>query len=210
MKNNLLLLGLIILCISCTKQFPASKFVQNKTFSDNDTKELLQLLASFDNTIVEIEKKSNPMEAYDSFFKKMKDNTNNKGIIDVGISLEKQKELEKMVNKNLSKELWSNMYSLKRKDSIRVDSIAKPVLNPKGQFMNFLSKEVAKDDQTIANAVKKIQMAGDISPSLFADMTVNYKNYNISDDRIRLMMAIHYLAINRGSLNEKKYLAAQG
>ncbi|MBK8627678.1 MAG: hypothetical protein IPN86_19590 [Saprospiraceae bacterium] len=82
------------------------------------------------------------------------------------------------------------------------DSIQSIHIN-KGKYLDYLEKEISQINPKTKLYIEKFSMAGDISPSIFADVVKNYGEYDIEDERIRLLIAIHYLTINHRNLEMK-------
>jgi hypothetical protein len=70
--------------------------------------------------------------------------------------------------------------------------------------LEFL-KTFGEEDSVINNYYNSLDIAGDISPTMFADLAINYKNYNLKDPKIRLIIAIHYLTLNDKYERKEKY-----
>lgn len=113
----------------------------------------------------------------------------------IGISIETQsKFLESLDNKYLNNIWW---YGPEEKH-LEKDSIHRKKelqYNSEGSYVGFL-KALAQEDDKFAPYIDTYGLAGSISPSMVSYFLKNYKMFNISSERDRLILAIHYLTVN--------------
>ena len=198
---NILLFALFL--FGCTNPFQGKKmFKANNVFSKNETQELIGFLHQFDLELAKIERinKNELNTLYATFFKRLKSQVKD-GKIEVGFDIEGQERLESTLDDKLKKELWANMWEIRNENQTMPDTIYYSVINVKGRFFNFMKTELASSNQVIKNQIKRIESAGDMTPGFFADIILFPEKYDILDDRIRLMIAIHYVGLNRGHIN---------
>ncbi|MBP9194678.1 MAG: hypothetical protein KBF57_08325 [Saprospiraceae bacterium] len=192
-----------VFLIGCKSSFQEkAKFKNNRLFSKVETEKLLGFLHQFDLELAKKEgiKKSELNTLYATFFKRIKSQGKD-GKIEVGFDIEGQERLESTLDDKLKKELWANMLEISNESQIIPDTIYYSVINVRGRFFNFMKTELAYSNQVIKNQIKQIESAGDMTPGFFADIALFPEKYDILDDRIRLMIAIHYVGLNRGHIN---------
>ncbi len=206
---KLSILLILITLVSCHEE-KLNKLKTNKVFSESETIELISLLDRFDKKICKIESKSegNFKDCYDSFYKRILKEIET-GDYDIGIDKENQKEIVELLNPKLRNEFWVyGKVMLNRRipntnsNETFPDSIQSIHIN-KGKYLDYLEKEISQINPKTKLYIEKFSMAGDISPSIFADVVKNYGEYDIEDERIRLLIAIHYLTINHRNLEMK-------
>lgn len=64
-----------------------------------------------------------------------------------------------------------------------------------GKYLTYL-EELGNENHLIQKYHEAYHFLGDISPTMVASILLDYKNYDIRDIRIRLVIAIHYLTLN--------------
>ena len=117
-----------------------------------------------------------------------------------------QFDLELAKKEGIKKSELNTLYAtffkrISNESQIIPDTIYYSVINVRGRFFNFMKTELAYSNQVIKNQIKQIESAGDMTPGFFADIALFPEKYDILDDRIRLMIAIHYVGLNRGHIN---------
>ncbi len=210
MKKISFLFFPILLIWSCnTKQeIQLEKFKTiTQTFNAEQVKGLNEILAFFDeevcNSLGMEDKKV--LDCYQKYFKKLALSVET-GNLEINISYPKQTEFLSKINPDLFQEIWNEgeMRTPKRTKEIRnikPDTIKLNFIKLNGGYVNFL-KSLAEENDKIKFYSERLQAVGEISPSMLADVLMNYKDYDISDERLRLVIAIHYLTLNE--LNEKR------
>ncbi|MCL3782229.1 hypothetical protein EMN47_17715 [Prolixibacteraceae bacterium JC049] len=203
--KNLLLISTMIIALSCTTQR------QNDLLNDQTIKEsfdttqindLVKIQSFFDKSIglTENDKQENMGKVYNDFFLQ---NSNIKKVSDLklSINLNDQKALYNQLDKNTFNDIWEISWS---KKGYSTDTLKHIQLNRQGKYVELL-KTIGKQNTVISNYYNSLEIAGDISPSMFADLIKNYKNYDIKDPKIRLIIAIHYLTLNDQFERKEKY-----
>ena len=146
----------------------------------NKDEDVLKVYADFFNTNSEIEKVAD---------------------LELPINFNDQKDLYNQIDKKTFENIWSIGWSRKMDSN---DTLKNVELNRHGKYVEFL-KTLGKQDSIIDKYCTGLEVAGDISPAMVADLVKNYNNYNIKDPKIRLMIAIHYLTLNDKFERKEKY-----
>ena len=205
--KQLILLSIMVILFSCQIE-KDTKLESNKTFSESETKEIINLLNQFDSEICKNENKENGNISicYQAFFQRIVKEIEN-GSYEIGINEASQKRIVETLSPELYKEFWKQGEGIINRripnsnetfsDSIQSLYIAK------GKYFEFLENEVSKINPTTKQYFDKFITVGDISPSMVADVAKNYENYDIKDERIRFLIAIHYLTLNDQNLKSK-------
>ena len=188
------------------------KLTNNETFSKTETNELIGLLQMFDKSICEIEKidERNIQECYNSFSKRIWNEIQEEDY-SIGLTKELQHKLTSNLSDELKNEIWfkgkgviNRRYPINSKN-IYPDTVESISLN-QNKYFKFLKNEVAKVNSNTKKYFERLEAVGDISPSMFADVAQNYSKYNINDERLKLLFAIHYLTLNQNNLiREESY-----
>ena len=78
------------------------------------------------------------------------------------------------------------------------------MLNLDGKYFKFL-QELAKEYERVDKYyVTQIGSVGSLLyPPAIAEILMKYEYYNLSDDRIRLLIAIHYIILNKLDFEEE-------
>lgn len=58
---------------------------------------------------------------------------------------------------------------------------------------------MSKNSAPLKRYVQTFEASNIITPSMIADLAINYKDFNILDERQRIILAIHYLTLNANS-----------
>ncbi|MCK5676954.1 MAG: hypothetical protein KAH72_00555 [Flavobacteriaceae bacterium] len=162
----------------------------NQSFEKKEINDLYKILNFFDNQIMSSFKSKSMIESYDLF--NVKDlELKDEGLIFGNIPFSKQKELYSSINKSTFNEIWNLGKSFK--ENGRESSIV--FIRTDGKYANYL-QELGLKNNFIKIYIETIKNYNDIPPPLFYTITENYKNFDITDENIRLMIAIHYLTLN--------------
>ena len=203
--KNLLLISTLLIALSCTTQKQNDLLndqTTKKLFTTTEINDLAKIQTFFDKSIglTDSDKQENVEKVYTDFFLQ---NADIEKVADFKtlINFSDQKELYNQLDENTFNDIWEISWSKKGNS---VDSLQHIQLNGHGKYMDLL-KTVGKQDTVINNYYNSLEIAGDISPSMFADLVRNYENYNINDSKIRLIIAIHYLTINDQLKRKAKY-----
>ncbi len=198
---------MLVVCQSCKKE---NRLQSNKTFDETETKEIIELLNKFDNEICSIENQAGNeiSNCYQSFFERIWKEVET-GNYDIGINEENHKEIIETLSPRLIKEFWRegqgviNRRIPNSKSRKTFPDTIQSIYITQGKYFEFLKNEVAEIDSKTEWYFERFNQVMDISPSLFADVAKNYELYNIEDDRVRLLIAIHYLTLNKQNLEYK-------
>ncbi|MBN1768348.1 MAG: hypothetical protein JW842_07520, partial [Prolixibacteraceae bacterium] len=162
-------------------------------FNKNEIVDLSEILIFFEQSIGLSENYTDDefQKAYSDFFSLNKE---------IGMSSELRFSFDYSDTMNLlgkidtltMNEIWENklVRTKMSKDSTYVFKI-----NFNGKYMKFLQR-LGEQNRKIENYYNTIKVASDITPALVADIALNYKDYNIYDPKVRLVIAIHYLTLN--------------
>lgn len=171
-------------------------------FNEIEIQDLETILIFFDNKICETENidKSNILDCYLSFFERMA-KSENAGIIEFRIPFNEQENIYKSINQTTFDEIWTFGKNWKRETNQAFKYLT---YNLKGKYAKYLEK-LGIENRIIKTYIESLYAAGDISPSIFANVLMGYKNYDITNSQIRLMIAIHYLTLNDQNNRTEKY-----
>lgn len=194
MKKIIYLL-VLTLVTSCDMSNSNQKTLEESTelsqiFNNDEIDDLQKIVTFFDNQIMNSFKSENIVDSYNKF--NMKDlELKEKGLIFGNVDFLMQQELYNSINKSTFDEIWNLGKSTNEKGEAR--NIV--FINPLGKYAKYLHILGARN-RFIKNYIETMESSYDISPSLLYVMTDNYRKLDISDESIRLMIAIHYLTLN--------------
>lgn len=183
-----------ILFISCNINKQEKKTLEDypliiKTFNQSEISDLKKVLSFFDNEM-RIEFKSKSIQKnYSSFYKKSLKELDS-GRIYVGFTFKKQAKLIEELKETTFNGIWDVGKSFTEKDTINVIN-----LKVKGVYAKFL-KELGKENKAIKRYIDDLVFNYDITPEQSYFFINNYDSLDITDERVRLMIAIHYLTLN--------------
>ncbi len=203
--KNLFLISMMIFALSCTSQKQndlSNDQTIKESFNTTEINDLTKIQSFFDKSIglTESDKQENLEKVYTDFFLQ---NSDIEKISDfkLSINFNDQKELYNQLDKKTFDDIWEISWS---KEINSIDTLKQIQLNRQGGYVKFL-KTFGEQDSVINNYYNSLEIAGDISPTMVADLIKNYKNYNVNDPKIRLIIAIHYLTLNDKFERKEKY-----
>jgi hypothetical protein len=204
MKLTLQILTYLIFAIGCsaaTNDLESDKTI-NKIFNKDEVKDLETLVNFFENQICLGQNIDTPnkQDCYESFFKHMVQ-CEKTGEIILNISFEEQKKMYNQIRKKTFNEIWGLGWQTWNNNGEKLKLYG---LQTKGKFVEFLH-ELSLDYPIIDHYYNTFIMAGDIAPSMVANIIMRHEELDTSDIRIRLMLAIHYLTMNDRYERKEKY-----
>jgi len=185
---------ILISCTSSEKLELKSNKSISETFNESEIKDLQIILNFFNEQICDSKKLNNDSlnKCYEKYCSEIKSEMNLKGGFNPKIDYKKQLELYEKINKENFNKIWKigKSYNLRTKENFKDLE-----LNYNGKYLDFL-KKYGEENKTIHSYYESIKNSGDISPSTSAILILNYKLFEPSDIRSKLIIAIHYLTLN--------------
>lgn len=202
MTRKLVIFILIITTISCEpNQNDIGNYQEiNEIFDRTEIQDLREIIQFFNTAICTSENLSNDdvNKCYNQYLKRLNENLTTEVGLELQISFEDQKAFLEQLNPNTLNQIWSyEKIWNKTSDTLEIRDYNL------GKYMEFL-KEFGKANDKANKYYENLMSIGVISPSAFADMLINYREYNTEDERIKLLIAIHYLTINEENYVRKK------
>lgn len=176
----------------------------NNIFTESETAELISLLDKFDKEICKTEStpRRDLIASYNLFFEQMYEDINS-GNAEIRIDRNSHNEIIKSLKPNLRKEFWGTGETIIQRRIPALNSNATfpdtipNVYFKKGKYYEYLEKEISKINPKTKQYFEYLSSAMDFnSIKIVVDLISNFKEYDISDDRIRLLIAIQYLSLN--------------
>ncbi len=203
--KNLFLISTMIIALSCTTQRQndlSNDLTIKESFNTTEINDLTKIQSFFDKSIglTESDKQDNLEKVYTDFFLQNSD-IEKMSDFKLSINFNDQKGMYNQLDKKTFDNIWTISW-LTKPDSN--DSLKYIQLNRQGKYVEFL-KSLGQQDSVINNYYNSLEIAGDISPTMVGDLIKNYKNYNIKDPKVRLIIAIHYLTQNDKFERKEKY-----
>jgi len=176
----------------------------NSIFNKKESQDLQKILDFFENSICVSEniKKENINVCYKKYFERLKQESEKNGNIYLKIPIDEQLKVYKNFKDSTFKEIWQlgKFFPL----NTTTDTLKYYSYNFNGKYLEYL-KELGKTNKAVDNYTKSFLNAGDMPPSMWASVLMDYENYNIKDIRVKLFLAIHYLTLNDQNEREEKY-----
>lgn len=188
-----LIIALVVSPGNILAQKPLSKYKDvREIFTKAQIRELEKIIIFFNDAICTIKgvENSPPDECYHMYFERLlaEEETGN---IHFGISHKQREHLFANIDSGLFNEIWTYGKSLDRK----AESNAVINILHNGKYVKLLNT-ISAEDVKVHEYATKLQAAGGIAPSMIADVLYNYKQYDIVDERIKLLIAIHYITLS--------------
>jgi len=195
--NKYLSLLLLFLLIGCAENAPRQGYLKSDDlialhFNKYQIKDLETVMAFFEAEICP-QLPTTPEAATDCYkaFSKSLSDSGNFGDLKLGISLEKQIEVMASIRPVTFDAIW-----LDGKVKIQSDSTASFGLKYGSQYSNFLNS-FGKENEAVKQYFDVFDQRGGMTPSMIASVLLEYEKFGLEDQRGRLVLAIHYLTLNR-------------
>jgi len=201
-KTNQILVTFILLISSSTfGQYLQTDSTINSIFTSEEINNLEKIMNFFSDQICKLEYIENhhTINCFESYCKNLKERTNAFSSVDLNLSLKEQKIFYDNIDSSTFNEIWHYEKGWKPKTN---DTIIEIDIDPNGKYAKFL-RSLGQDYSKVGEYYDDFESIGGISPTMIAELLINYKEFNFRDDRIRLLFAIHYLTMN-DQFSEKK------
>jgi hypothetical protein len=163
----------------------------NKVFNETEIVELKKILTFFDREIQKLSDEANLFDCYHAYFEQHINNFK-LGTIEPNISIDKQMEFYKTIDNAVLHEVWVGIKEKKQNEEkyrLVLD------LNDKGKYIKFL-KLLSSKNSAIKDYHEGYLFSGSIITPMTGNIIMNHNKFNIRDEKIRLVIAIHYLTLN--------------
>jgi hypothetical protein len=203
MVRHLLLLSAFLPVFSCHALGQHLKDAQEvrQVFDEEEIRQLEQILDFFHATICEVTQVDprDILSCYEAFFEWMHHKVIDLGDGSLPIDNHRYKELLNQLDlPGLHIFWWDTDMAMPTQEgpslAARID----------GKFVSFLT-EYSKVNAVASRYTSQFRSAGEFTPSMFADVVINYKDFDVRDDRMKLLVTMHYLMIHQvfGSVYER-------
>jgi hypothetical protein len=193
MRNKIILFVILIVGIKCKNQnniFHNDKLI-SKNFDYPEVLDLKRIVFFFDSQLKDKFESDSLLESYFLFHKKsLKDL--DKGSVFLIMSVKEREELLKKISQRLFNDIWALGNSF---DGLTGEKKEILYLKTKGKYVNFL-KDLGKENSIIRNYVNDLIRNKEISPNQSYIFIDDFESFDFKDDKVRLVMAIHYLTLN--------------
>jgi len=197
----LILLTFTSNCFATNKDLESNSTI-HKIFNKHEIQDLETIINFFENQICQGQNTDtiNRQDCYEGFFNHMVQ-CEKTGEIILNISFEQQKKMYDQIRKKTFNEIWGLGWKTWNNNGEKLKLYG---LKTKGKYAEFLH-ELGLDYLIIDHYYNTFIMAGDIAPSMVANIIMRHEELDTSDIRIRLMLAIHYLTMNDLYERNEKY-----
>ena len=194
MKLQIASLLLITLGMGCQ---PSPKAIGDypdvkAVFHEEEIRDLAKIIAFFNEAICKSEHldNSNVLACYERYFRRMQE-AEETGNLAINIPRQEQETLLREISPGTFEQIWAHGKAwAKGTDTLDILNI-----KPEGKFMAFL-QAYGKANPKAKDYAEKFEVVGDISPSMIADVLINHQAYDVRDERMKLLIAVHYLTLN--------------
>jgi hypothetical protein len=197
MYKSVLLLSLLFLLSTCGNDAPDQGYLTKEDlikshFSKFQIEDFEKLMVFFEQQICGTlpATSAEAKECYIAYLKKLSEQTN-MGDLDTGISIAEQNTMMTGIRKVSFDALW---HKGSASDSLSMNN--KFGLKYEGSYHYFL-KSFATENEAVQQYVAAFNQSGTITPSMIANVLLNYEAFEIDKQRGRFFMAVHYLTLNK-------------
>ena len=204
MKKTLSLVFIIF--ISCnskkitTYQEMKSDNLISEYFSDSELKDLAKIVDFFEMEICNDSIKDLE-NCYKAFNKEIGEGFL-KGSFYLGIDFKHQKKLYNRIDRIFFNEIWVKNKEIVGTEPLKYKESDYFELKVFGRFSSFLEK-VGNANEFFKSFNESLNITGDISPSLTANIIRDKYAVNMTDIKNRLLLSIHFLTLNERNNNFK-------
>jgi len=197
MKRTILLFIAISLTFaSCNSKVDYTKVLQKTNlinyFSNDEIKELSNLLTEFENNLSIKNKSNEVIKNYSELSATLQKEQTYLAFLD---KIESYFSTSKAVNQLVSNKLYSKIW----KDDIGrinnsdvIDTLMN--INPNGTYAKFL-KDYAQEKPMLKEYINSLVVSGGMSPAMVAMMKEESQQLDFNDPVVRLIIAIHYFTL---------------
>ncbi len=165
-------------------------------FDKRESKELEKLLVAFDDQIAKDETSTN--DSYEALLKMMSQAETSKELFYFSDSLFHSIDIAHFLSQNTFGKIWEYKDTKSAMDSENVNS--QLFLKYDGAYQQFLKKLAEEEGGVIEDYYQSFEIAGDLSPAMVAMFQKQYTQLDIADERIRLVIAVHYLTLSQSKV----------
>ena len=140
------------------------------------------------------------ISCYTSYCRNLKERTSAFSSVDLKLSLAAQREFYNRLDTSTFNEIWHHEKSWNTKTG---DTITRINLDPEGNYAKFL-EALGHEYSQVGEYYDDLESMGGICPTQLAQLLMNYREFNFTDERIRLLFAIHYLTMNEQFSGKKE------
>lgn len=191
----LFLLVFSLLFIGCAEDAPRQGYLKSdalipRHFNKYQIEDLEKLMAFFEEEICQTVPATSEaaVDCYLAFSKSLADK-GNFGDLNLGLSLEKQQAIMDSIRPVTFNALWLDQETY-------AGTASSFGLNYDGQYATFL-KVFGRENEAVKQYFDVFDQAGHMTPSMIANVLLEYEKFGLEDQRGRLVLAIHYLTLNR-------------
>ncbi len=173
----------------------------SSTFSKTETSQIVDLLDRFDVEICRIEDVSNEniVECYQSFFARIKNELESESEYSTGISDVAYARILKALSPELYNDFWTQKENILYQAIPNTDFIQDTIQSiglSQGKYIDYMLNEVSPDLPSVAQYINALIPDMEISKFHFGYIAINYEALDVADERVRLLVAIHYLTLD--------------
>jgi len=202
--KHFLVCSVLLTTFSCSQvdeSLRNDRLIRN-AFSKSEIDDLERMLTFFETQICCAQDISSTsiLECYKAFFARM-DKDEELGIYNIDIPFDNQRSLYGQISDSTFNDLWKfgRTWKVDAPDTMKYMTF-----NFDGAYFKFL-QSFGQENKHIMDYYDACKISGSISPSQSAKILKMSDLYDISDVKIRLFIAIHYLTLNDQYERLEKY-----
>lgn len=193
---------LFVSCSHSSNDLSENKTFQ-KVFTASEINDLQRLFDFFNESICE-GVNSNLDRCYELYLKQIREERDTvSGAFKINLSYDEQKSVYEQLTDSTFNQIWwfGKAFFFNPPDTMKYI-----YFNTQGKYLEFL-KLMGEEDRVIKGYAEGVENSGgDIPPSLVAGVLMNYEYYNLSDIRVKFIVAVHYITLNDVMFRDEKYI----
>ncbi len=208
MKKYYSIIFIILTLVGCSDKQPKSLDTDPiviQIFEDTEIRNLSKILQFFEEQICTNQQIDNEKisDCYKAYLKQLSKAVET-GCIEINIPFEEQKKMYKAIDTSTFNQIW---YIGKQRFPDSPKTFKYFTLYHNGKHVKYLKflKAVGDKNEIIKDYYEALRSVGSISPTSVAHLLKSYQLYDVSDIKIRLIIAIHYLTLNDQYERKEKY-----
>jgi hypothetical protein len=170
-------------------------------FTKREIQDLTTILSFFEHQICDMlqVRSDSVADCYQALFRNM-ERTQKSGFLYVPVQFDAQEEMYAQLDSTMFTEVWLKGTGINQETG---DTVVRISLNHEGKYAQFLDS--LKTDYPVLTAyINSFKSERKVTPKMIDSVLFDYRLLDMSDLRMRLFIALHYLTINDTSVRRNQ------